>query len=173
QAVSQARQGCQRNASLNATPRCHHAPGIQWFGHRQVGDVDGHKPDNARDRTAACQTLHPSGDSGPTSPPAHPGSSGDVWFARRPAFTSDWPLIPPTRVPVNPTLFVVLILAVLVLVSVAWYRLRGRRQREMHLLLDSADALEARLRTARAEIEAVAGEAEADPIHEAMREMLR
>lgn len=73
----------------------------------------------------------------------------------------------------NPTLFVVLILAVLVLIGVAWYRLRGRRQREMHLLLDSADAMEARLRTARTEIEAVAGETEADPVHEAMREMLR
>lgn len=73
----------------------------------------------------------------------------------------------------NPTLSVVLILAALVLVIVVWYRLHGRRQREMHRLLDAADALEARLRAARAEIEAVAGEADAGPVHEAMREMLR
>lgn len=43
----------------------------------------------------------------------------------------------------------------------------------MHRLLDSADALEARLRAARAEFEAVAGTGEADPVHDAMREMLR
>jgi 3-methyladenine DNA glycosylase AlkD len=48
----------------------------------------------------------------------------------------------------------------------------GRRQRAMQALLDSADALEARLRTARAEIEAVAGD-EDDPVRAAMREMLR
>ena len=39
-------------------------------------------------------------------------------------------------------------------------------------VLDAADALEARLRTARSEIEAVAGEG-ADPVREAMQEMLR
>ena len=43
----------------------------------------------------------------------------------------------------------------------------------MRELLDSADALEARLRTARAQIEAVAGEHIDDPVQEAMREMLR
>ena len=48
----------------------------------------------------------------------------------------------------------------------------GRRQRAVRELLDAADALEARLRTARDEIEAVAGD-ENDPVREALREMLR
>ena len=39
-------------------------------------------------------------------------------------------------------------------------------------LLDAADALEDRLREARAEIEAVAGD-EANPVRDAMQEMLR
>ena len=48
-----------------------------------------------------------------------------------------------------------------------------RRARAVRDLLDAADALEARLRTARAEIEAVAGEQGPDPVGDAMREMLR
>ena len=47
------------------------------------------------------------------------------------------------------------------------------RQRAVRELLDAADALEARLRTARAEIEAVTGDEGQDPVREAMREMLR
>jgi hypothetical protein len=47
-----------------------------------------------------------------------------------------------------------------------------RRNRAMRELLDAADALEARLRTARAEIEAVAGD-EDNPVQAALREMLR
>lgn len=47
------------------------------------------------------------------------------------------------------------------------------RQRAVRELLDAADALEARLRTARAEIEAVTGEGGEDPVREALREMLR
>ena len=43
----------------------------------------------------------------------------------------------------------------------------------MRELLDSADALEARLRAARAEIEAVVGDESEDPVRDAMREMLR
>lgn len=46
------------------------------------------------------------------------------------------------------------------------------RQRAVEELLDSADALEARLREARAEIEAIAGD-DANPVREAMQEMLR
>lgn len=42
----------------------------------------------------------------------------------------------------------------------------------MRDVLDAADALEARLREARSEIHAVAGE-EHDPVADAMREMLR
>ncbi|GAB3383031.1 hypothetical protein [Lysobacter fragariae] len=49
----------------------------------------------------------------------------------------------------------------------------GRRARAMRELLDAADALEARLRKARAEIEAVAGDHGPDPVGDAMREMLR
>lgn len=55
----------------------------------------------------------------------------------------------------------------------AWRRRVGRRQRATRQLLDSADALEERLRIARSEIEAVAGEHIDDPVQEAMREMLR
>lgn len=43
----------------------------------------------------------------------------------------------------------------------------------MREVLDAADALEARLRTARSEIEAVTGDEGTDPVGEAMREMLR
>ncbi|MDQ3270409.1 MAG: hypothetical protein M3Q11_09545 [Pseudomonadota bacterium] len=51
--------------------------------------------------------------------------------------------------------------------------LRGRRRRAMKELLDAADAMEARLRTARLEIEAVVGDDIKDPVRDAMREMLR
>jgi len=43
----------------------------------------------------------------------------------------------------------------------------------MKQLLDAADALEARLRTARSEIEAVIGDEAEDPVRDALREMLR
>jgi hypothetical protein len=52
-------------------------------------------------------------------------------------------------------------------------RFGGRHQRAMAGVLDAADALEARLRAARAEIEAVAGDDQADPVASALREMLR
>jgi len=58
------------------------------------------------------------------------------------------------------------------LIAVLLYR-PLRRQRAVRDVLDAADALEARLRTARAEIEAVAGDEGRDPVGEAMREMLR
>ena len=51
-------------------------------------------------------------------------------------------------------------------------RLGGRRQRAVRDLLDAADQLEARLRTARAELEAVAGDG-VNPVRDAMAEMLR
>lgn len=70
---------------------------------------------------------------------------------------------------------VVLLAAVLALLLaiVARRRRMGQRQRATRQLLDSADALEERLRLARSEIEAVAGEHIDDPVQEAMREMLR
>ena len=77
----------------------------------------------------------------------------------------------------SPPLTLALLLTVAALAAVAlalaWGFGPGRRQRAMRELLDAADALEARLRTARAEIEAVAGDEGRDPVGEAMREMLR
>lgn len=65
-------------------------------------------------------------------------------------------------------------IAALLLFMVAIARRRGgRRQRAMRQLLDAADALEARLRLARSEIEAIAGDHIEDPVQDAMREMLR
>jgi hypothetical protein len=51
-------------------------------------------------------------------------------------------------------------------------RRSGRRQRALSQLLDAADALEERLRTARAEIEAIAGSGD-NPVRDALQEMLR
>lgn len=48
-----------------------------------------------------------------------------------------------------------------------------RHQQAMKAVLDAADAFEARLRTARREIEAVAGDEGEDPVREALHEMLR
>ena len=48
----------------------------------------------------------------------------------------------------------------------------SRRQRAIRELLDAADALETRLRDAREEIEAIAGDQE-DPVRGAMQEILR
>lgn len=49
----------------------------------------------------------------------------------------------------------------------------SRREQVVSDVLDAADALEARLRDARSEITAVVGEDEADPVRDALREMLR
>lgn len=73
----------------------------------------------------------------------------------------------------NPTFSVLIIVTAVALTALVWRALRGRRRRAMHRLLDSADALEARLRAARAEITAIAGELDPDPVADAMREMLR
>lgn len=72
------------------------------------------------------------------------------------------------------TALILLCLAALAVGLLAYLR-RGLtpRQRAVRALLDAADALEARLRTARAEIEAVTGNEGRDPVREAMREMLR
>jgi hypothetical protein len=72
------------------------------------------------------------------------------------------------------TIALILLLSALVVAALALARYRpGRRERAMRDVLDAADALEARLRVARAEIEAVAGSGGDDPVGEAMREMLR
>lgn len=63
------------------------------------------------------------------------------------------------------------------LAAAAWLRARRRAERRRRALsgvLDAADAFEARLRAARAEIEAAAGHVpDHDPVREAMQEMLR
>lgn len=63
------------------------------------------------------------------------------------------------------------IAAVAVAAAIAVRRRSGRRQRAVGALLDAADALEHRLRTARAELETVTGDDRAT--REAMQEMLR
>lgn len=66
-------------------------------------------------------------------------------------------------------------IAVVVLAAVlAWaYARRDHpRQRALARLLDAADALEARLRTAKSEIEAITGD-EDETVHTALQEMLR
>lgn len=75
------------------------------------------------------------------------------------------------------SLTVLTLAALVVAVFGLWLAQRRRgptpRQRLMRDVLDAADALESRLRVARAEIEAVTGDEGADPVGEAMREMLR
>ena len=76
--------------------------------------------------------------------------------------------------PLQPILIVLLATLVAVaLAIVVGRRFGARHHRAVGDVLDAADALEARLRAARAEIEAVAGEDQADPVRAAMREMLR
>ena len=71
------------------------------------------------------------------------------------------------------TIALILLLSALVVAALAHYRRPNRRERAMRDVLDASDALEARLRVARAEIEAVTGGEGNDPVGEAMREMLR
>lgn len=75
----------------------------------------------------------------------------------------------------SPTILI--LIAAALAATGAWLMLRRRRptrrQRVVSDLLDAADALESRLRLARAEIEAVTGDEGADPVGDAMREMLR
>lgn len=70
------------------------------------------------------------------------------------------------------TLLLLVLAAVALALAVARRRRGGRRQAVVSEVLDAADALESRLRAARAEIEAVAG-SEDNPVREAMHEMLR
>jgi len=73
----------------------------------------------------------------------------------------------------TPTLVLLATLvAALALVLLLRRRRGGERQRALGQLLDAADGLEARLRDARAEIEAIAGSND-NPVREAMQEMLR
>lgn len=73
--------------------------------------------------------------------------------------------------PLTPSLIVLASLA-----AGLWLLLRRarvvRRRRAMSGVLDAADALESRLRTARREFEAIAGDG-MDPVRAAMQDMLR
>lgn len=87
-------------------------------------------------------------------------------FARRPALAQT------ARMDLALPLLLVAIAA-----AVAWqaWRIRQRsqgRQRAIRGVLDAADVLEARLRAAREELEAVAGDHE-NPVRGAMQEILR
>lgn len=90
------------------------------------------------------------------------------------AGAADWPgSRPVSRVSPSLMLLLAALVAVAALVAaLAARNLGGRRQRAVRELLDAADQLEARLRTARAELEAVAGDG-VNPVREAMQEMLR
>ena len=75
---------------------------------------------------------------------------------------------------VTSSLLLLLICVVALVAVILLFRRRsGRRRRAMQQLLDAADAMEARLRTARSEIEAVVGDDVEDPVRDALREMLR
>lgn len=70
-------------------------------------------------------------------------------------------------------ILVLLLIAAAAAAIVLALRKRGnRRQAVVSEVLDAADALEARLRAARSEIEAIAG-SDDNPVREAMHEMLR
>lgn len=72
-----------------------------------------------------------------------------------------------------PTVFLLLLAAALAAgLALRLRQCRGRRQRALAQVLDAADALEERLRTARAEIEAIAG-SDDNPVRDALQEMLR
>lgn len=74
---------------------------------------------------------------------------------------------------VSLTLLLLLVTAVAVVVAMLALRKRGRRrQAAVSGVLDAADALEERLRAARAEIEAITG-SDGNPVREALHEMLR
>jgi hypothetical protein len=70
------------------------------------------------------------------------------------------------------TLVLLLVAAAIAGLAYQLRRRSGRRQRAMTQVLDAADALEERLRTARSEIEAIVG-TDQNPVRDAMQEMLR
>lgn len=66
-----------------------------------------------------------------------------------------------------------LVLALAIVITASWINHRSRRrQRVVSGLLDAADALEVRLRAARSEIEAIAGD-HRNPVLGAMQDILR
>lgn len=79
----------------------------------------------------------------------------------------------PRARPLTLTLTLLALAALAAVLALLLRRRRGgERQRALAQVLDAADGLESRLRTARDEIEAIAGSGD-DPVREAMQEMLR
>lgn len=81
--------------------------------------------------------------------------------------TGAWARLPPVEL----ALLLLLVATLAAAASMLVRRRGGARQRAVGRLLDAADALETRLRSAQAEIEAVTGDE--DATREAMQEMLR
>lgn len=81
------------------------------------------------------------------------------------------------RAPTALSTILLLLVALAAALAAALLLVRARRptrhERALRQVLDAADALEDRLRVARAEIEAVVGERERDPVGDALKEMLR
>jgi len=82
------------------------------------------------------------------------------------------PAGPARPVPVNAITLLLVVAVTATVIALLARRFGGRHERAVSGVLDAADALEERLRTARTEIEAVVGD-EQDPVRAAMREMLR
>ena len=98
--------------------------------------------------------------------------SGQIQDAARDTFAAAGAL--PQTDAMNAALPVLFAVITVVSLALLWrHRLPGRaRERAIRELLDAADALETRLRTAREEIEAIAGD-EQDPVRGAMQDILR
>lgn len=108
-------------------------------------------------------------EAGPVKPkPLSSRGFGDGGWKR-----SDWSLPCRDRCAVPDSLLLLLVLVGIAAALALWRRRPNPHERAVREVLDAADALEARLRTARAEIEAIAGDRGEDPVGEAMREMLR
>ncbi|GAB3354685.1 hypothetical protein GCM10027430_21850 [Lysobacter tyrosinilyticus] len=91
-----------------------------------------------------------------------------------PAVQTEAPILAVGAVTLHALLWILVAAGVVTVLMVALRQNAPRRRaRALRELLDAADALEARLRTARAEIEAVTGNQGSDPVGDAMREMLR
>lgn len=75
--------------------------------------------------------------------------------------------------PAAPLLIVAVVAAALAFLVYRRSRRLSPHQQAVRDVLDAADALEERLRTARAELEAVAGEGATGAIADALKEMLR
>lgn len=156
QQIAEAGHRGQRHTAIETTPGCHHSPSIQDFGH-----FSGHKTRNVRGRPHRCQTQ-PLAATEDLPVDAGRGRLSTRLRARRVTAFS-------FPVTIAAAVAVVLIAAVLI----RWVSRRDLpRQRALTRLLDAADALESRLRTARAEIEAITGD-EDETVRTALQEMLR